>query len=86
MCLNELMEDDLVYKTSKLKNKVFSFYSKSDIILRCRDFSQYFLNKNHRYIKYLNLYSHAFPFLQPLKCSNILKLIIDNFFKKKSNE
>ena len=86
LCLNELMEDDLVSKTSKLKNKVFSFYSKSDNILRCRDFSQYFLNKNHRYIKYFNFHPHAFPFLQPIKCSNILKLIIENFLKKKSNE
>ena len=85
-CLNELREDDLIYETSKLKNNIFSFYSKTDNILQYRDFSQYFLNENHRYIEYLSFQPHAFPFLQPSKCSYLVKQVIENFLKKKSNE
>ena len=80
--LERLQNDRLVEQTSKLPNKIFSIYSFADNILKKRDFKNYFKNKNHQNFIFLEKSSHAFPYLEPIKCKNLIIKIFTEQIKK----
>ena len=86
LALKVLYVENLILKTRKLENKIFSIFSKDDKILKYRKFDNYFLNPNHKTFKVLDSASHAMPYINPGYCFEIIKMSIKNFLKKECYE
>ena len=80
--LERLQNDRLVEQTSNLTNKIYSIYSFADNILKKRDFKKYFKNKNHQNFMFLEKSSHAFPYLEPIKCRSLIIKIFNEQIKE----